>query len=210
MTLKNRYDEVMKNIEVTDEMRDRILNNIDTLDFEKPPKKVISFPRYKKYLSIAACLVVLLASTWVLYNSLNSPNIPEPPVLVTPGIVEFNSAGELSDAVGFTIRELGELPFDTTDVKYTAYWGEIADIEYTGANNSARFRMASGDEDVSGDSTEYTNIKSLATNGFEVTLKGNNGGYVIALWQAEGYSYSLQFIEAVPEQEMLTVIQSMR
>ena len=35
MILKNKYDEAIKYIEVTDEIRDRILANINNLTFEK-------------------------------------------------------------------------------------------------------------------------------------------------------------------------------
>ena len=48
--MKNRYDEVMNKIEVTDEMRNRILQNLQSVDFEqKPQNKVVRLP-YIKYI----------------------------------------------------------------------------------------------------------------------------------------------------------------
>ena len=208
MTLKNRYDEAMKNIVVTNEMRDRILNNISKLDLEKTSKKTLPFPQYKKYLSIAACFAVLFVGSVIVHNTINLPS--EPPVQIVPEIVPYHSNAELSDAIGFTVKEIQELPFEIESVKYTSYWGELADIEYAGSDNTAIFRMASGDEDVSGYYGEFTSVESHMINGYDVTIKGNDGQYLLAVWQNDGYSYSVQFREMVSEQEMLDILQSIK
>jgi hypothetical protein len=206
MTLKNRYDEVMEHIEVTDEMRDRILNNINNLDFEKTSNKVIPSHNYKKYLSIAACFVFLIVGSIIIRNAVNL--LSDPPIQVTPDIVTYQSAQELSDAIGFTVKGIQELPFDIESVKYTSYWGEFADIEYAGSNNTAIFRMAPGDEDISGYSDEFTSIESHVVNGTDVTFKGHDEQYILAIWQTNGFSYALQFREPVSEQKMLDAVQS--
>jgi hypothetical protein len=208
MTLKNRYDEAMKNIVVTNEMRDRILNNISKLDLQKTSKKTLPFPQFKKYLSIAACFAVLFVGSVIVHNTINLPS--EPPVQIVPEIVPYHSNAELSDAIGFTVKEIQELPFEIESVKYTSYWGELADIEYAGSDNTAIFRMASGDEDVSGYYGEFTSVESHMINGYDVTIKGNDGQYLLAVWQNDGYSYSVQFIEPVSQQEMFDTIQSIK
>lgn len=206
--MKNRYDEVIKNIEVTDDMRDRILSNISRLDLEKTSKKTLPFPQYKKYLSIAACFVILIAGSVIVHNINHLPS--EPPVQITPDIVSYHSDAELSGAIGFTVKEIQELPFEIESIKYTSYWGELADIEYAGSDNAATFRMASGDKDVSGYYGEFTSAESHVINGCDVTIKGNDGQYLLAVWQNDGYSYSVQFIEPVSQQEMLDTIQSIK
>jgi hypothetical protein len=208
MTLKNRYDEAMKNIVVTNEMRDRILNNISKLDLEKTSKKKLPFPQFKKYLSIAACFAVLIVGSVIVRNTINLPS--EPPVQIVPEIVSYHSNAELSDAIGFMVKEIQELPFEIESVKYTSYWGELADIEYAGSDNTAIFRMTSGVEDVSGYYGEFTSVESHVINGYNVTIKGNDGQYLLAVWQNDGYSYSVQFIEPVSQQEMFDTIQSIK
>jgi len=208
MTLKNRYDEAMKNIEVTNQMRDRILNNISKLDLEKTSKKTYPFPQYKKYLSIAACFAFLMVGFVIVHNITNLPS--EPPVQIVPDIVSYHSVAELSDAIGFTVKEIQELPFEIESVKYTSYWGELADIKYAGSDNTAIFRIASGDEDVSGYYGEFASVESHVINGYDVTIKGSDGQYLLAVWQNDGYSYSVQFIEPVSQQEMLDTIQSIK
>ncbi|MEI3187325.1 MAG: hypothetical protein V8S27_05305 [Lachnospiraceae bacterium] len=51
----NSYKEIMDRIEVTDEMRSRILNNV-VLSSEK---KRLPFPRTSRYLSVCASLLIL-------------------------------------------------------------------------------------------------------------------------------------------------------
>lgn len=208
MTLKNRYDEVMKKIEVTDDMRDRILNNISTLNFDKPSKNAVFFPQYKKYLFIASCFVILIVGSVIVRNTTNLPS--DPPIQVTPDIVSYHSVEELSDAIDFTVKEIELLSFDVESVKYTSYWGSLADIEYTGSDNTAILRMAAGEEDISGYFGEFTSIESHTVNGYDVTIKGNDNQYILAIWHEDGFSYALQFSEAVSEQEILDTIQSIK
>ena len=47
MILSKRYDEIMAHIEVTDEMKSRILNNIQKADITAPQQNVIHFPDVK-------------------------------------------------------------------------------------------------------------------------------------------------------------------
>jgi len=204
--LKNRYGKVMNHIEVTTDMRDRILNNINRLDLNQIPDKIMPFPNYKKYLSIAACFVILLVGSFLVQNRINWTR--EPTQQAIPDIVEYHSANELSKAVGFTVKEIQNIPFEVETVQYTAYWKELAEIRSIGRNNTLVFRMAARSEDVSGDYSVYTDIKNVTVNGTLFTLKGDASKYKIAVWQAEGYSYSVQFTEAVSEQEMIITLQN--
>lgn len=204
--MKNRYGKVMNHIEVTTDMRDRILNNINRLDLNQIPDKIMPFPNYKKYLSIAACFVILLVGSFLVQNRINWTR--EPTQQAIPDIVEYHSANELSKAVGFTVKEIQNIPFEVETVQYTAYWKELAEIRSIGRNNTLVFRMAARSEDVSGDYSVYTDIKNITVNGTLFTLKGDASKYKIAVWQAEGYSYSVQFTEAVSEQEMIITLQN--
>lgn len=204
--MKNRYGKVMNHIEVTTEMRDRILNNINRLDLNQIPDKIMPFPNYKRYLSIAACFVILLVGSFLVQSRIIWTR--EPTQQAIPDIVEYHSANQLSKAVGFTVKEIQNIPFEVETVQYTAYWKELAEIRSIGRNNTLVFRMAARSEDVSGDYSVYADIKNVTVNGALVTLKGDASKYKIAVWQAEGYSYSVQFTEGVSEQEMIITLQN--
>lgn len=207
--MKIRYNKVMEKIEVTIEMRDRILNNINNLDLDKTSNRVVPFRNYKKYFSIVACFVILLTGSHILNKTINLTN-GTPTDQALPDIVAYNSAEELSKAIGFTVKEIQNVPFEVVTVRYTEYWKELGEIQYAGQDNTVVLRMAAGDEDVSGDYTDYTSIKSFMINDDNVTFKGNDGKYMLAAWQTGGYSYSMQFAKAISEQEMLTTVKSLK
>ncbi len=206
--MENRYDKVMKNIEVTADMRNRILNNMNNLNLNKIPNKIIPFHNYKKYLSIAACFVFLLVGSLIIHNTSSGPN--EPPLLVGPKIVDHSTIDELSEAVGFPVKELQNIPFDVDTMKFTSLCDDLAEVTYEGQSNTAVLRMAPHNEDISGDYSEYTSIKNDTINGHEITLKGNNGKYNLGVWQSDGFSYAVHFSEAVSEQEILITIESLQ
>jgi len=211
MILENKYNKVIKGIEVTPEMQERILKNISQTHFENSAQKVVSIHRYRKYLTIAACFVILIFGSYQLYDLTHLSEVtPDPSVTGTMGIVDYNTIDALSEAIGFKMKTIKENPFDIDTTQFTSYWKDLAEIEYTGQSNSIVLRMSYTTEDVSGDFTVYENIQQYKVNNLDVTLKGNDGQYVLAVWQNEGYSYSLQFSLSVSEEIMLETIKSIK
>ena len=189
--MENRYNQIMKNIEVTAEMRDRILNNIGNLDLDNIPEKTVPLHKYKRYLSAAACFVPV-----------------KPPLFGETAILEHSTINELSKAVGFTVQELHNLPFDTETVRYLSFWGELAKIEYAAGNYTVVFRMAYGEDDISGDYTEYSLIENRRVNGYDVTLKGIDDKFNLAVWKHDDFSYSIRIMDGISENELLDMVQS--
>ena len=107
------------------------------------------------------------------------------------GIEECSSIETLSGKVGFLVEELSGLPFTVDHTEYLSYWGDMAEIDYQGADETACYRKSKGEEDNSGDYNEYAEVQILEADGFSVTVKGENGTYRLAIWQRGGYSYSL-------------------
>lgn len=64
--MKKQYDEAMEKIQVTDEMRQRILQHIQQTSFEKETAKILRFSQYKKLLVSAACFAILLLGALTL------------------------------------------------------------------------------------------------------------------------------------------------
>lgn len=203
--MKNKYKGAMEHIEVTSEMHDRIMRNIGTADIaeKRGTGKVSQMNR--RYYAVAACLAVLLGCIFAIHGIIDST---KPPIQIVPDIVEYSSVNELSAAVGFTVLEVGGCPFETGQVQYIAYWGKLAQIVYTGDNNALVFRMSAGSEDISGDYSEYSDVKSLSMGEAAVTLKGDRGQYALAIWEKGGYSYSINMTAAVSEEEMMKAVES--
>ncbi len=204
MTLKNKYNELMDNIKVTGEMHDRIIENIEGADFNTERNKNNSDRYIKKYLYVAACFVFLIASIAVIPYIIKLNN--NPPAQVIPDIMEYNSIEELSEAVGFIVPEINKIPFEVKKVTYTAYWKELAEVIYSNQEESIILRKSFGSEDNSGDYNEYSTVKEELAYGHIITIKGNAGVCNLAIWEKDGYIYSLRLLKGVSETEILKMV----
>ena len=208
MTLKTRYEEIMDRIEVTDEMRGRILKNLGELDWSQTSyAKAARISPWKKSLTVAACFVLLLVGTLALPGILEREPPDNVPVVINPGaeIVEVASPEELSETVGFTVADI-ELPFVPEQRVYTAFGTEMAQIQYQGEGQSAIFRKSTGTEDNSGDYNSYPETTEIAAGPVQGTLKGESGTYTLAVWTDGEFSYSLALTEGLPAENWEVLI----
>lgn len=203
--MKKEYDEIMDHIEVTPEMRQRILRHIQEKNIIPSSPKVLRFSSFKKYLSVAACFVVLLAGAIALPNLLNGNEV-EPPVLVGQGIEEAMSIQELSELVGFEIKEEFTLPFTIEETMYSSYWNELAEIRYTGGGQSAVYRQSPGTDNNSGDYNSYKESAEISAGSITVTLSGDGGTFSLAVWTDGDYAYSLRLAQAVTADEWNAIL----
>ena len=201
-----KYDEVMEKLEVTPEMRARILQNVET-QMAEPCKKP---NRLRRFAALAACLAVLLVGAAALPKFISSPAPEGSETTIANGMVEVASKEELSEAVGFPVKSAQSLPFFPQSIYYTSYWGEMAQIDYANGGSMACFRQSLGEEDNSGDWSEYPAQKSLTVNGCAVTLKGEADSYTLAIWQDGTYSYSLSLSAGQPASVWAELIEGVR
>lgn len=205
--MKKRYDEVMDRIELTGEMRSRILGNIQRMDLAAvPERKVLPFRSIRKYMSAAACLGVLLAGVFAAGHMTGIFQPDDPNVAVVNGIVEVGSPEQLAAAVGFDVEELNDLPFAVGSTAYTSYWNELAEITYTGGGQTAAFRKSKGAGDNSGDYSAYSAVMEIDIGPLTATLKGGGETYTLAIWSADGYAYSIRLSEGISESEWRDLI----
>lgn len=60
-----------------------------------------------------------------------------------------------------------------------------------GTDEGYRIRKAAGNEDISGDYTEYPVSKTETIDGRQVTMKGQDDNISVATWTSDGYSYAI-------------------
>lgn len=204
--MKRRYDEVMDKIEVTDEMRRRILGNLQKLGLAAAVTgRTAAISRLKRFMP-AACFALLLGGVLAAghMTGIFQPN--EPSVAVANGIVEVDTLQALSAAVGFKTEELEVLPFGVETVVYTSYWNELAEITYSGEGQTAVFRKSPGTGDNSGDYNSYPSVREADMGPLSVTLKGSGEVYTLAVWLADGYAYSIRLSDGISEPEWQDLI----
>lgn len=189
---KNPYRELMEQVNLTPEARERILTNVQQADLSPQAEKVVPFPRrrqtWRRWASLAACLAIVAALFAV--PLLREQPDTAPPVQVLPPFRQVDSLDALSEAVGFPVTEVSKLPFDPVSTTYTAYDEGLAEITYTGSGGqTATYRQSLGTADNSGDDTLYEDTQVIPEN--NATLKGQNQSYTLALWTDDTYTYSL-------------------
>lgn len=190
---KNPYRELMEQVNLTPEARERILTNVQQADLSPQAKKVVPLrskqQTWRRWASLAACLVVVVA-VLVAVPLLREQPDTAPPVQVLPPFRQVDSLDALSEAVGFPVTEVSKLPFDPVSTTYTAYDEGTAEITYTGPDDqAATYRQSCGSEDNSGDYNLYPDTQALPEQ--NATLKGQDGLYTLALWTDGTYTYSL-------------------
>lgn len=196
---KNPYRELMEQVNLTPEARERILTNVQQADLSPQPEKVVPFPRrrqtWRRWASLAACLVVVVA-VLVAVPLLREQPDTAPPVQVLPPFRQVDSLDALSEAVGFPVTEVSKLPFDPVSTTYTVYDEGLAEITYTGSGGqTATYRQSCGTEDNSGDYNLYPDTQTLPDQ--NATLKGQDQRYTLALWTDDTYTYSLNLSSAL-------------
>lgn len=190
---KNPYRELMEQVNLTPEARERILTNVQQADLSPQPEKVVPFSRHRqtwrRWASLAACLVMVVAALFAVPLLREQPDTA-PPVQVLPPFRQADSLDALSEAVGFPVKEVSTLPFDPVSTTYTAYDEGLAEITYTGSGGqTATYRQSCGSEDNSGDYNLYPDTQTLPEQ--NATLKGQDQRYTLALWTDGTYTYSL-------------------
>ena len=193
-----KYKEVMDRIEVTPEMRQRVLENVQAARKTKKKRALV-----RQLVSLAACLAIVLCC-WYAWQ----PKQEEQGMQVAPQIENVESVEELSLKTGVPIEELKDLPFDVTEREYVSYWEELAEIQYIGETNSLRYRKSLGTEDNSGDYNTYSQEETLTVSGCAVTLKGNSDGYSLAIWTDGTYAYSVSVTAPIPEAAFQGLLES--
>lgn len=209
-----KYDEIMEKIEVTDEMKNRILAEIEKAGIVPEKKKVVSMRLMRRILPVAACagiLAVAIAVPQIRQNMQQKPGgqtspEEEPDVEGIYAPQEVSSAKELSDTVGFSIKDIPSLKKQAEETAYVAY-DNLAEISYAWGEQKIGFRKSQGKEENSGDYNSYASEKIIVVGNNSVTLKGETEDEIsLATWSDGTYSYSLSMSKALKKADILGLI----
>lgn len=187
-----KYEEIMDRVEVTPEMRQRVLSNLEQA---RKPKR----PALRQLMSLAACLAIVLCC-WYAWKPRQQTQVENPGAQGASQIENVASLEALSQKTGVPMKELTGLPFDVEATQYVSYWEELAEIQYFGQTDSLCYRKSYGTGDNSGDYNVYSQVKTLDVSGCAVTLKGGAEGYSLAAWTDGTYAYSISASKPLTEE----------
>lgn len=211
------YNEIMENIYLTPETKEQILCHVSESERKA---KVQNMKKWTKYISVAACCALVVGAAYGIHTLHPDKTVSEEEDMTTADMVddgaqianpmkEYGSAEELSDAVGFTVREIGELPFTVKETLYFTYDDTLAEIRYTGDDQEVYFRKSQGeDEDNSGVYNTYSQTTTITVGDTEITCKGESDAYELAIWKKDGYSYSISLQTGISLEELQAMIET--
>ena len=211
------YNEIMENIYLTPETKEQILCHVSERERKA---KVQNMKKWTKYISVAACCALVVGAAYGIHTLHPDKTVSEEEDMTTADMVddgaqianpmkEYGSAEELSDAVGFTVREIGELPFTVKETLYFTYDDTLAEIRYTGDDQEVYFRKSQGeDEDNSGVYNTYSQTTTITVGDTEITCKGESDAYELAIRKKDGYSYSISLQTGISLEELQAMIET--
>ena len=193
----------MQRVELTDEMRSRILLNVGTRTSGKRKGRG-RIPA----VAAAAAALVLVSGMWRIYPLITDTDEPDESMVGDLyNEQSFDSADELSAAVGFAVPEIKTMPYEVLETRFLCICGNLAEIEYVGAQDCTTFRMSEGTQDNSGNYEVYPTERNVQITNQTVTLKGKEGRIFLALWTADGYACSLSDADGLTETEAVQMIE---
>lgn len=133
--------------------------------------------------------------------------VVEMPISMPNPIIEYATLEELEAALPFTLK-LPIIPSDYMRSSFSTIDGHIAQVVYASSTNEITYHMAEGTQDISGDYTDYPLEEDVDSKWDEVTLKGDSSGIYLAVWTDGTYTYSIRSQEALNEQEMMDLVES--
>ena len=85
---------------------------------------------------------------------------------------------------------------------------EVICVDENG-NEVARIRKAKGSDDISGDFNDYPDV-TMDNSLRNITFKGKDGKYVLAVWQEKDHSYAVSVVEGKTLDEMQELLKLIR
>lgn len=126
-------------------------------------------------------------------------------------VEEVESMQQATELTGFTMSiPEGKAPY--TKKTISVIGEDLIEVAYSKEEPFAvgySIRKARAEGDISGDFTEYPDIREVDFEGRKVTVKGEAGTYSLALWEENGFSYAVKAQEKpMTEEEILEIVKA--
>ena len=207
----SKYNEIMERVNVTDEMKSRILGHIDAHFSRKKNTRKKSL--YLAFGGVAAAApLMIIIRPWD--NNVTKPTNPDinsagegSNVLGVNPMQGYSSVEELSKAVGFNVPEIKSLPFKPSETEYMTLGEGFAQITYLSDDDRLIYRKSTDKEDNSGNYNPYDYVGEVSVNDIKVTVKGTKEALNLAFWNDGTYEHSISVEKAVDKGVMIKMIE---
>lgn len=120
--------------------------------------------------------------------------------------VDYASLEEAEQAAGFALSAPDHVE-GYSDVLYQVMDGKMLQLIFLNGDSGLYLRKEAGDEDISGDYTEYSEVQTVSVGDRQVTFKGDNGTVNTAIWTADGFAYSVMADEPMSAASMTALVE---
>lgn len=126
---------------------------------------------------------------------------------------EYASLAEAQAAAGFDLT-LPALSADLTQTVFQVLAGDEtilqASFRTEDDQHQLSIRKAPGTDDISGDYNVYSVDETVTVDGTDVTVKGNEDGYHLAIWTANGYTYAISSDDVLTQDALTQLAAAVR
>lgn len=139
--------------------------------------------------------------------AINTEPGAEEAVQIPNPFTDHATLAEAAKAVGFALRvpeKVGGSPRRAIE----SMNGEMIQVFYGKDKNEVCIRKAAGSGDISGDYNQYAQSETVEVNGSTVSMRGENGLVMVAIWEKGGYTYAVTSGAGMDAAAMIALVQS--
>lgn len=165
----------------------------------------------KKLIRIAAftlCAVMVLSATaFTAQKKTAEVSSSSENVQISNPWVDCKTIEDAEKLAGFDFQ-LPETPDGYTIDNISAIENSMIQVIYSNGDKEIRLRKAAGMDDANGDYNTYDTAVTKDIQNVSATLKGNKNEFKLAIWTSEEYAYSVSSSEALSEDAMTELAES--
>lgn len=135
-------------------------------------------------LALGACSTNNSSNKEVPQKQESSHQIPSP-------WVDLDSIEEAEKLAGFKFDFPNDILEGYSQKSIEAVKNDIIQVTYENGTNEIILRQSKGDEDISGDTNDYTETNTLELDGLNITTKGSNSKINTTIWSSNDFSYAI-------------------
>ena len=121
---------------------------------------------------------------------------------------EYANINEAKKAISFEAGLPEKIPAGYEVAYVTTLSDDFLQVRYENAGKEINYRVAKGNEDISGDYNVYSDTKNVKIGDFDVTLRSGDGK-ISAIWTKDNLSYAV-YSDGIGEQEITELIASVQ
>lgn len=135
----------------------------------------------------------------LISNKEENVQIPNP-------IAEYKNIDEAKNNLSFSVLIPKDLPKGYSITCISTISNEIFQIDYSNGKNEISYRMAMGENDISGDYNVYEFTEKITFGNIEATVKGNGDSAFNITWNKDGNTFSIYSQNGLSKEEVETLI----